>query len=125
MACSSRLRVQGNPIRHKNPSNESKPWIYDEKYCVFKFHGRGDERHSKNGLGPNFRLSNLLDEVKFMQCFLLHVIFEMSKSGELANIAPLYLLPLTQRVKVKGIEFDEKICYRVDFQIFHQHRSIK
>ena len=49
MACSSRLRVQGKPIRHKNPSNGSKPWIYDEKYCVFKFHGRGDDRHSKNG----------------------------------------------------------------------------
>ena len=32
----------------------------------------------------------------------------MSKSGELANIAPPYLLPLTQRVKVKGIEFDEE-----------------
>jgi integrase len=31
----------------------------------------------------------------------------MSKSGELANIAPPYLLPLTQRVKVKGIEFEE------------------
>jgi len=49
MACSSRLRVQGNPIRHKNPSNESKPWIYDEKYSVFKFLDHGDERHSKNG----------------------------------------------------------------------------
>jgi integrase len=32
----------------------------------------------------------------------------MSKSGELANIAPPYLLPLTQRVKVKGIEFEEE-----------------
>jgi integrase len=32
----------------------------------------------------------------------------MSKSGELANIAPPYLLPLTKRVKVKGIEFDEE-----------------
>ena len=32
----------------------------------------------------------------------------MSKSGELANIAPPYLLPLKQRVKVKGIEFDEE-----------------
>ena len=32
----------------------------------------------------------------------------MSKSGELANIAPPYLLSLTQRVKVKGIEFDEE-----------------
>jgi hypothetical protein len=41
--------VQGNPIRHKNPSNDSKPWIYDEKYCVFKFLVLGDERHSKNG----------------------------------------------------------------------------
>jgi hypothetical protein len=49
MACSSRLRVQGNPIQDKNPSNDSKPWIYDEKYCVFKFLGRGDERYSKNG----------------------------------------------------------------------------
>ena len=49
MVCSNKLRVQGNPIQHKNPSNESKPWIYDEKYSVFKFHGRGDERHSKNG----------------------------------------------------------------------------
>ena len=49
MVCSNKLRVQGNPIRHKNPSNDSKPWIYDEKYCVFKFHDRGDERHSKNG----------------------------------------------------------------------------
>ena len=49
MACSSRLRVQGNPIRHKNPSNDSKPWIYDEKYSVFKFLDQGDERHSKNG----------------------------------------------------------------------------
>ena len=49
MACSSRLRVQGNSFLHKNPSNESKPWVYDEKYCVFKFHGRRDERHSKNG----------------------------------------------------------------------------
>jgi integrase len=32
----------------------------------------------------------------------------MSKSGELANIAPPYLLPLTQRVKVKGVEFEEE-----------------
>ena len=32
----------------------------------------------------------------------------MSKSGELANIAPPYLLPLSQRVKVKGIEFEER-----------------
>ena len=32
----------------------------------------------------------------------------MSKSGELANIAPPYLLALTQRVKVKGIEFEEE-----------------
>jgi hypothetical protein len=31
----------------------------------------------------------------------------MSKSGELANIAPPYLLSLTQRVKVKGIDFEE------------------
>jgi integrase len=31
----------------------------------------------------------------------------MSKSGELANIASPYLLPLTQRVKVKGIDFEE------------------
>ena len=31
----------------------------------------------------------------------------MSKSGELVNIAPPYLLPLKQRVKVKGIEFEE------------------
>ena len=31
----------------------------------------------------------------------------MSKSGELANIAPPYILPLTQRVKVKGIDFEE------------------
>jgi integrase len=31
----------------------------------------------------------------------------MSKSGELANIAPPYLLPLTQRVTVKGIDFEE------------------
>ena len=50
MACSSRLRVQGNPIRHKNPSNDSKPWIYDEKYSVFKFLTRGDDGHSANGL---------------------------------------------------------------------------
>ena len=28
-----------------------------------------DERHSKNGLRPIFRLSNLFDEVKFTQCF--------------------------------------------------------
>ena len=32
----------------------------------------------------------------------------MSDTGELANLAPPYLLPLTQRVKVKGIEFDEE-----------------
>ena len=69
MACSSRLRVQGNPIRHKNPSNGSKPWIYGKKYSVFKFLDHGDERHSENGLRPIFRLSNLFDEVKFMQCF--------------------------------------------------------
>ncbi|MEY3939033.1 MAG: hypothetical protein RL659_1874, partial [Pseudomonadota bacterium] len=69
LACSNRLRVQGNPIRHKNPSRGSKPWIYDEKYCVFEFLGHGDEGHSKNGLRPIFRLSNLFDEVKFMQCF--------------------------------------------------------
>ena len=50
MVCSNKLRVQGSPIRHKNPSNDSKPWIYDEKYSVFKFLVRGDERHSKNGL---------------------------------------------------------------------------
>lgn len=50
MVCSSRPRVQVNPIRHKNPSRGSKPWIYDEKYSVFKFHGRGDERHSKKWL---------------------------------------------------------------------------
>jgi integrase len=31
----------------------------------------------------------------------------MSKSGELANIAPPYIPPLTQRVKVKGIDFEE------------------
>ena len=49
MACSSRLRVQGKPIRHKNPSNDSKPWIYDEKYSVFKFLDHGDDRHSANG----------------------------------------------------------------------------
>ena len=49
MACSSRLRVQGRPIWHKNPSRGSKPWIYDEKYCVFKFLTHGDDRHSKNG----------------------------------------------------------------------------
>jgi len=41
--------VQGRPIRHKNPSRGSKPWIYGEKYCVFKFLDHGDERHSKNG----------------------------------------------------------------------------
>jgi hypothetical protein len=69
MACSSRLWVQGNPIRHKNPSNGSKPWIYGKKYSVFKFLDLGDERHSKNGLKPIFRLSNLFAEVKFMQCF--------------------------------------------------------
>ena len=69
MACSSRLRVQVNPFRHKNPSNDSKPWIYGKKYSVFKFLDHGDERHSKNGLRPIFRLSNLFDEVKFMQCF--------------------------------------------------------
>jgi hypothetical protein len=50
MACSSRLWVQGNPIRHKNPSNGSKPWIYGKKYSVFKFLDHGNERHSKNGL---------------------------------------------------------------------------
>ena len=32
----------------------------------------------------------------------------MSNSGELANLAPPFLLPLTPRVKVKGIEFDEE-----------------
>jgi hypothetical protein len=37
MACSSRLRVQGNPFLHKNPSNESKPWIFGKKYSVLNF----------------------------------------------------------------------------------------
>ena len=41
--------MQGRPIWHKNPSRGSKPWIYDEKYCVFKFLTHGDDRHSKNG----------------------------------------------------------------------------
>ena len=41
--------MQGNPIRHKNPSNGSKPWIFGKKYSVFKFLDHGDERHSKNG----------------------------------------------------------------------------
>jgi hypothetical protein len=49
MACNSRLRVQGRPIRHKNPSNGSKPCIYGKKYSVFKLLDHGDERHSKNG----------------------------------------------------------------------------
>jgi hypothetical protein len=50
MACSNKLRAQGNLIRHKNPSNGSKPWIFGEKYCVFRFHVHGDDRHSANGL---------------------------------------------------------------------------
>jgi len=50
MVCSNKLRVQGNPIQHKNPSNGSKPWIFGKKYSVFKFLDHGDERHSKNGL---------------------------------------------------------------------------
>ena len=49
MACSNSLRVWGRPIRHKNPSRGSKPWIYGKKYIVFKFLTHGDERHSKNG----------------------------------------------------------------------------
>jgi hypothetical protein len=49
MVCSNKLRGQGNPIRHKNPSNDSKPWIFGKKYCVFKFLDHRDERHSKNG----------------------------------------------------------------------------
>jgi hypothetical protein len=69
MVCSNKLRVQGKPIRHKNPSNGSKPWIFGKKYSVFKFLDHGDERHSKNGLRPIFRLPNLFAEVKFMQCF--------------------------------------------------------
>ena len=32
----------------------------------------------------------------------------MSDTGELANLASPFLLPLAQRVKVKGIEFDEE-----------------
>jgi hypothetical protein len=69
MAFSSRLRVQGRPIQHKNPFNGSKSWIFGKKYSVFKFLDHGDERHSKNGLRPIFRLSNLFTEVKFMPCF--------------------------------------------------------
>ena len=42
--------MQGNPIRHKDPSNDSKPWIYGKKYSVFKFLDHGDDRHSKNGM---------------------------------------------------------------------------
>jgi hypothetical protein len=50
MAFSSRLWVQGNLIRHKNPSNGSKPWIFGKKYSVFKFLDHGDDRHrKKNG----------------------------------------------------------------------------
>ena len=49
MACSRRLRVQGNPFLHKNPFKGSNSWIFGEKYGVFKSHGHGDERHSKNG----------------------------------------------------------------------------
>ena len=35
MACSSRLRVQVNPIRYKDPSRGSKPWGFGMNYCVF------------------------------------------------------------------------------------------
>jgi hypothetical protein len=48
MACSNKLRAQGNPIQHKNPSNDSKPWGFDEKYCGFKFLGKKDEMYSSN-----------------------------------------------------------------------------
>ena len=29
--------MQGNPIRHKNPSKDSKPWIFGKKYSVLNF----------------------------------------------------------------------------------------
>jgi len=47
----------------------------------------------------------------------------MSKSGELANIAPPYLLPLTQRVKVKGIDFEEDFVAELISKYFSNRDS--
>ena len=35
MAFSNRLKVQGRPIRYKDPSRGSKPWGFGMNYCVF------------------------------------------------------------------------------------------
>jgi hypothetical protein len=47
----------------------------------------------------------------------------MSKSGELANIAPPYILPLTQRVKVKGIDFEEDFVAKLISKYFSNRDS--